>query len=146
MEKVIATILVAIIVSQSAEAQNLSGNPFEEDSTANPFSPFGSPFGYNSINNPFSPQGSPFSITSANNPFGQGVPMDVTDPTDKLLGLDDKTLGAVLPTTSWDEIGSAHAKAAKETEIFWQKRQEAFEKEMDAFSSGQIKDPFETKP
>lgn len=145
MEKTLLAAGVAIIICGQARAQYLSANPFEEDSTSNPFSEVGSPFGLNSINNPFSPQGSPFSLVSANNPFGQGVPIDVTDPTDKLLGLDDKSLGLTTPTAGWEEIAAESAKSRRETEAFWAKHQEAFEKEVDALSSGQLKDPFEIK-
>lgn len=145
MEKTLLAAGVAIIICGQARAQYLSANPFEEDSTSNPFSEVGSPFGLNSINNPFSPQGSPFSLTSANNPFGQGVPIDVTDPTDKLLGLDDKSLGLATPTASWAEIAAENQKAVKETEFFWEKHQQAFEKEMDDYATGKLKDPFELK-
>ena len=46
----------------------LSANPFNPDSTSNPFGA-GSPFKPDGINNPFSPYGSPFSNQSATNPL-----------------------------------------------------------------------------
>jgi hypothetical protein len=52
----------------------LSANPFNPDSTSNPYGA-GSPFKPDSINNPFSPYGSPFSNQSATNPFATDAPM-----------------------------------------------------------------------
>jgi hypothetical protein len=51
----------------------LSTNPFNPDSTANPFGA-GSPFKSDGINNPLSPYGSPFSNQSATNPFATDAP------------------------------------------------------------------------
>ena len=51
----------------------LSANPFNLDSTANPFGA-GSPFKADGLNNPFSPYGSPFSNQSATNPYATDAP------------------------------------------------------------------------
>ena len=51
----------------------LSANPYNPDSTSNPFVA-GSPFKSDGINNPFSPYGSPFSNQSATNPFATDAP------------------------------------------------------------------------
>ena len=51
----------------------LSTNPFNPDSTANPFGA-GNPFKPDGLNNPFSPYGSPFSNQSATNPFATDAP------------------------------------------------------------------------
>lgn len=51
----------------------LSANPFNPDSTSNPFEA-GSPFTPDGLNNPFSPYGSPFSNQSAKNPFATDAP------------------------------------------------------------------------
>jgi hypothetical protein len=51
----------------------LSANPFNADSTANPFGG-GNPFSPNSVTNPFSPYGSPFSNQSATNPYATDAP------------------------------------------------------------------------
>ncbi len=51
----------------------LSANPFNPDSTSNPFGA-GSPFKSDGLNNPFSPYGSPFSNQSATNPFATDAP------------------------------------------------------------------------
>jgi hypothetical protein len=51
----------------------LSANPFNPDSTSNPFGA-GSPFKPDGLNNPFSPYGSPFSNQSATNPFATDAP------------------------------------------------------------------------
>jgi len=52
---------------------NLSANPFDPNSIANPFGK-GSAFDPNSINNPFGPYGSPFSNQSATNPYATEAP------------------------------------------------------------------------
>ena len=60
----------------SAHAEDLcklSANPFNPDSTSNPFGA-GSPFKPDGINNPFSPYGSPLSNQSATNPYATDAP------------------------------------------------------------------------
>ena len=52
----------------------LSANPYEDDSTANPYSSAGSPYSAKSINNRFGSYGSPFSPTSARNPYATDAP------------------------------------------------------------------------
>ena len=47
---------------------NLSNNPYEYNSTSNPYGPYGSPYG-NTINNPYGKYGSPYSSESPNNPY-----------------------------------------------------------------------------
>jgi hypothetical protein len=47
----------------------LSSNPFDPESTSNPFGQHGSQFSPDSINNPFGQYGSQFSPDSVNNPF-----------------------------------------------------------------------------
>ena len=59
-----------------ASAENLgklSANPFDPESTSNPFGA-GSPFRQNSINNRFGPYGSLFSPRSATNPYATDTP------------------------------------------------------------------------
>jgi hypothetical protein len=51
----------------------LSANPYNPDSTSNPYGA-GSPFKSDGINNPFSSYGSPFSNQSATNPFATDAP------------------------------------------------------------------------
>ena len=52
----------------------LSANPYEDDSTANPYSSAGSPYSAKSVNNRFGSYGSPFSPTSARNPYATDAP------------------------------------------------------------------------
>ena len=69
-------LLVLLPVPLSAHAEDLgelSANPYNPDSTSNPFGA-GSPFKPDGINNPFSPYGSPFSNQSATNPFATDAP------------------------------------------------------------------------
>ena len=49
----------------------LSANPYDVDSTSNPYGRYGSPFSPDSVNNPFG-AGSPFRPDSPNNPYGSG--------------------------------------------------------------------------
>ena len=51
----------------------LSANPYNPDSTSNPFGA-GSPFKPDGLNNPFSPYGSPFSNQSATNTYATDAP------------------------------------------------------------------------
>jgi len=57
----------------AADLGELSANPYNPDSTSNPFGA-GSLFKPDGINNPFSPYGSPFSNQSAANPFATDAP------------------------------------------------------------------------
>ena len=52
----------------------LGANPYEDDSTANPYSSAGSPYSAKSVNNRFGSYGSPFSPTSARNPYATDAP------------------------------------------------------------------------
>lgn len=74
---VIFLILVLLLpLPLSVHAEDLGGlsaNPYNPDSTSNPFGA-GSPFKPDGINNPFSPYGSPFSNQSATNPFATDAP------------------------------------------------------------------------
>lgn len=69
-------LIVLLLVPRGVEAEylgNLSADPFDPDSTANPFGA-GNPFDPDSVNNPFGPYGSPFSNQSATNPFATDSP------------------------------------------------------------------------
>ena len=59
--------------AQAEDLGNLSANPFDFNSIANPFGQGGA-FAPNGVNNPFSPYGSPFSNQSATNPFVTDAP------------------------------------------------------------------------
>lgn len=69
-------LLLLLLVPVSASAKDLgelSANPYQQNSTANPYGA-GSPYALNGINNPYSPFGSPFSNQSARNPFATDAP------------------------------------------------------------------------
>ena len=67
-------LMVTLPLSVHAEdLGELSANPFNPDSTSNPFGA-GSPFKPDGLNNPFSPYGSPFSNQSATNPYATDGP------------------------------------------------------------------------
>ena len=117
------------------QAQNLSADPFEIDSTSNPFSQAGSPFGTHSINNPFSEVGSPFSQRSANNPFGNGVPLDTEIPMDKALGFDDKTLGLETRINPLEHYFRTTEKLSQDTQITLQTRLKEGELETERLAS-----------
>ena len=50
----------------------LSTNPYDPDSTSNPYGRYGSEYSPDSINNPYG-AGSPYKADSPNNPYGQGM-------------------------------------------------------------------------
>ena len=50
----------------------LSSNPYDPDSTSNPYGRYGSPFSPDSINNPFG-AGSPYNPSSPTNPYDRGL-------------------------------------------------------------------------
>ena len=53
----------------------LSDNPYDPDSVANPYGRYGSPYSSTSIKNPYSKYGSPYSSQSANNPYATQAPL-----------------------------------------------------------------------
>ena len=57
----------------------LSSNPYDPESTSNPFGRFGSPYSPHSINNPYGKYGSPYSPYSATNPYATSAPK-IVDP------------------------------------------------------------------
>lgn len=73
----LAILLLAVPVAAFAQSGqflgNLSANPYDPDSTSNPFGA-GSPYNPDSINNQFGIYGSPHSNRSANNPLATNPP------------------------------------------------------------------------
>ena len=57
---------------QAKDLGELSANPYDPDSTSNPYGRYGSPFSPDSINNPFG-AGSPYNPSSPTNPYGRGL-------------------------------------------------------------------------
>jgi len=53
-----------------------SANPFDLNSTSNPFGTYGSEYSATSINNPYSLYGSEYSIESATNPYLVSEPLE----------------------------------------------------------------------
>jgi hypothetical protein len=71
-------LLVVLLLPLSVQAEDLgelSANPFNPASTANPFAA-GSSFKPDGPNNPFSLYGSPFSNQSATNPYATDAPSE----------------------------------------------------------------------
>jgi hypothetical protein len=58
---------------------NLSANPYDPNSTSNPYGQYGSKYSSDSINNPYGQYGSPYSNDSANNPYATNPPA-IVDP------------------------------------------------------------------
>jgi hypothetical protein len=58
---------------------NLSANPYDPNSTSNPYGQYGSQYSPDSINNPYGQYGSPYSNDSANNPYATNPPA-IIDP------------------------------------------------------------------
>lgn len=53
---------------------NLSNNPYDQNSTSNPYGRYGSEYSADSINNPYGRYGSEYSSDSANNPYATNPP------------------------------------------------------------------------
>ena len=53
----------------------LSANPYDPDSTSNPYGRYGSPFSPDSIKNPYG-AGNPYSPSSPTNPYGRGLQIE----------------------------------------------------------------------
>jgi hypothetical protein len=53
---------------------NLSANPYDANSTSNPYGRYGSEYSADSINNPYGKYGSEYSSDSANNPYATNPP------------------------------------------------------------------------
>jgi len=69
----LALLLLLPLTAHAEDLGELSANPFNPESTSNPFGA-GSPFKSDGLNNPFSPYGSPFGNQSATNPFSTDAP------------------------------------------------------------------------
>ena len=52
----------------------LSANPYDTDSTSNPYGRYGNPYSADSINNPYGEYGNPYSSKSATNPYTTDAP------------------------------------------------------------------------
>ena len=64
-----------------------SKNPYDSDSTSNPYGQYGSQYSSKSVNNPYGEYGSQYSSKSVNNPYTTDAP--------KLYSQDGKYLGKV---------------------------------------------------
>ena len=53
---------------------NLSSNPYDQNSTGNPYGKYGSQYSSDSINNPYGKYGSQYSNDSPNNPYATNPP------------------------------------------------------------------------
>jgi hypothetical protein len=58
-----------IVGPQGQYLGNLSANPYDPNSVANPYGRYGSRFSPDSINNPYGQWGSPYSPNSVTNPY-----------------------------------------------------------------------------
>lgn len=54
---------------------NLSSNPYDANSTSNPYGRYGSEYSADSINNPYGKYGSRYSANSPNNPYATNPPV-----------------------------------------------------------------------
>lgn len=69
----VSLLLIGLALAQDDDLGNLSSNPYDPNSTANPFGA-GNPYSPNSINNPFGTYGSEYSPNSVNNPYATDTP------------------------------------------------------------------------
>jgi len=58
----------------------LSDNPYDQDSTSNPYGRYGSPYSPDSINNPYGKYGSRYSPSSPNNQYAPSAPLPTNPP------------------------------------------------------------------
>lgn len=65
---------------------NLSSNPYDPNSTSNPYGRYGSEYSQDSINNPYSRYGSRYSQDSPNNPYAANPPA-IIDPSSPAPGI-----------------------------------------------------------
>ena len=70
-----ATDAPKIVAQDGTYLGELSDNPYDPDSVANPYGRYGSPYSSTSINNPYSTYGSRFSPQSPNNPYATQAPL-----------------------------------------------------------------------
>ena len=61
-----------IEISRARYLGKLSTNPYNPDSTSNPYGRYGSKYSPDFINNKYG-AGSPYKVDSPNNPYGEGV-------------------------------------------------------------------------
>lgn len=76
MKRICALIIMFLLIGIESlvlaeDLGNLSSNPYNPNSTSNPYGKYGSPYSPDSINNPYG-AGSPFRLDSPNNPYGSG--------------------------------------------------------------------------
>jgi hypothetical protein len=57
----------------------LGGNPYDPNSTSNPYGQYGNVYSPDSINNPYGEHGSAYSNSSPNNPYATNAPVIVDD-------------------------------------------------------------------
>lgn len=72
-----ATVIVGALMAPASAQQylgRLSSNPYDADSTSNPYGRYGSPYSPDSINNPYGRYGSRYSNESPNNPYATNAP------------------------------------------------------------------------
>ena len=71
--RILFLLLLLPLSVHAEDLGELSANPYNPDSTSNPFGG-GNPLWSNSVTNPFSPYGNPFSNQSATNPYATDAP------------------------------------------------------------------------
>ena len=87
----------------------LSANPYESDSTANPYSPAGSPYSATSVNNRYGPYGSPYSSTSARNPYATDAPKIIAQDGTYLGKLSDNRYDPDSVSNPYGRYGSPYS-------------------------------------
>jgi len=76
MKKIIVILLLCASPCFAGEyLGKLSSNPYDADSTSNPYGQYGSQYSPNSIHNPYGEYGSPYSNKSPNNPYATEAPV-----------------------------------------------------------------------
>ena len=69
-----AALALCLTASAATAECRISNNPYDGNSSANPYSSCGNPWGQYSIHNPNGIYGSQYSADNPANPYGHGVP------------------------------------------------------------------------
>jgi len=79
---ILAGVLACYLIAGGVDADEtsddylgqLSANPYDADSTSNPYGRYGNPYSADSIKNPYGEYGNPYSNQSATNPYATDAP------------------------------------------------------------------------
>ena len=104
-----------VVVERSEDEESpeflgrLSANPYDVDSTANPYSQAGSPYSAKSVNNPYGQYGSEYSSKSARNPYATDAPKVIAQDGQYLGRLSDNQFDPDSTANPYGRCGSPYS-------------------------------------